>query len=236
MTFAGTSYLYVCCMKDKKFKLKKTKTKFLPRQHGDLSFMYDVIQVYSGSYLAQVTIDNHGALSRLDRWNLTWEWMRGEFIYSMHGAYTHMKDSADCLYGPAGQYYQSLDFSQVMNCQKKPVITDLPADRYNDSKVGRIPFCCRGGTILPKEMDESKARSIFQMTVYKMPPDMNQTALSPPQKWKITGLINSTYKCTAPIRVQSTEFSDPSGLDAITTAIASWQVSLPNLNIGLNTE
>ncbi|KAK4771156.1 hypothetical protein SAY87_031688 [Trapa incisa] len=33
-----------------------------------------------------------------------------------------------------------------------------------------------------KRMDPSKAPSIFQMTVYKMPPDMNRTALSPPQR------------------------------------------------------
>ncbi|KAK6946859.1 hypothetical protein RJ641_000332 [Dillenia turbinata] len=35
---------------------KPMKTKFLPRQNGDLSFMYDVLQAFEGNYLAQVTM------------------------------------------------------------------------------------------------------------------------------------------------------------------------------------
>lgn len=217
--------MLVCCRRDPKFKAKKIKgTKFLPRQNGDLSFTYDVLQAYASSYLAQVTIDNNHPLGRLDHWNLTWEWMRGEFIYNMRGAYTHKKDGSACIYGPAGQYYKDLDFSQVMNCEKKPVIADLPPYLANDTKVGRLPYCCRNGTILPKIMDESKARSIFQLQVYKLPPDMNRTALSPPQKWSIYGVLNPQYSCGPPIRVYPTEFPDPSGLQATSTAIASWQV------------
>ncbi|KAK4745811.1 hypothetical protein SAY87_012123 [Trapa incisa] len=219
------SVMYSCCVKDKKHKKKPTKTKFLPRRYGDLSFTYDVIRAYEGNYQAQVTIENNHPLARLDHWNLTWEWMRGEFIHSMRGAYTHRHDYSECLYGPAGQYYKDFDFSQVMNCDRKPVIADLPADRVNDSQIGKIPFCCRNGTLLPPTMDPSKARSIFQMTVYKMPPDMNRTALSPPHRWKISGVLNPTYKCGAPIRVENTQFPDPSGLQAVSTAIASWQLT-----------
>ncbi|KAK3024307.1 hypothetical protein RJ639_043169 [Escallonia herrerae] len=217
--------LHVCCTRDPKFKPKQTKTKFMPRQNGDLSFTYDVLQAYEGNYLAQVTIDNNNPLGRLDHWNLTWEWMRNEFIYSMRGAYTHKKDPSECIYGAAGQYYKDFDFSQVMNCQKKPVIADLPAEKANDDKVGKLPYCCRNGSILPTTMNETKARSIFQLQVYKLPPDLNRTALNPPQNWKIDGLLNPNYKCGPPIRVDPTEFPDPSGLQATSSAIASWQVT-----------
>ncbi|XP_075669753.1 COBRA-like protein 10 [Castanea sativa] len=221
----GASVMYVCCKRDPKYKAKATKkTKFLPRQSGDLSFSYDVLQAFPGNYLAQVTIDNSHPLGRLDHWNLTWEWMRGEFIYSMRGAFTHKKDGATCVYGPAAKYYADLDFSQVMNCEKRPTISDLPPYLKNDSKVGKLPFCCRNGTILPKVMDESKSMSIFQLQVYKLPPDMNRTALNPPQKWAISGVVNPQYKCGPPIRVDPSEFPDPSGLAATTSAVASWQV------------
>ncbi|KAF5188710.1 Cobra-like protein [Thalictrum thalictroides] len=216
--------MYVCCKRNPKFKANSTKVKFLPRQNGDLSLMYDVLQAYDGNYLAQVTIDNTNPLGRLDHWNLTWEWMRGEFIYSTRGAYTHLKDSSQCLYGPPGTYYKDLDFSAVQNCERKPTISDLPAEKEKDEKLGNMPFCCRNGTILPTTMDESKARSIFQLQVYKVPPDMNRTALNPPQKWKIDGVLNPQYKCGPPIRVAPTEFPDPSGLQARTLAIATWQV------------
>ncbi|KAL6999365.1 COBRA-like protein 10 [Sarracenia purpurea var. burkii] len=215
----------ICCRKNPKFKSKSVKTKFMPRQYGDMSLSYDVLQAFDGNYLAQVTIENVNPLGRLDHWNLTWEWMRGEFIYSMRGAYTHQIDPSDCIYGPQGQYYQSFDFSPVMNCQKYPVISDLPADRANDDKVGKLPFCCRNGTVLPTTMNATEARSIFQLQVYKMPPDLNRTALNPPQHWKINGILNPDYKCGPPNRVDPMEFPDPSGLAAKTSAIASWQVT-----------
>ncbi|KAF6162950.1 hypothetical protein GIB67_021099 [Kingdonia uniflora] len=219
------SAMYVCCLRNPKFKANITKaTKFLPRQNGDLTLMYDVIQAFEGNYLAQVTMDNNNPLGRLDHWNLTWEWMRGEFIYTMRGAYTHRKDYSDCIYGAASKYYKDLDFTPIMNCQKKPVIADLPADREKDEKVGNLPYCCRNGTLLPTTMDTSKARAIFQLQVYKLPPDMNRTALTPPQKWKINGVLNPDYKCGPPIRVDPTEFPDPSGLQLTSSAIASWQI------------
>lgn len=216
--------MYLCCVKDPKYKVKITKTKFFPRQKGDISFSYDIIQTYSSNYMAQVTIDNNNPLGRLDHWNLTWEWMRGEFISTMRGAYTHLKDYSDCIYGRAAQYYTDLDFSQVMNCQKKPIIADLPADRAKDEKIGNIPHCCRNGSLMSTVMNETNAKSVFQLQVYKLPPDLNRTALYPPEKWKIVGVLNGNYKCGAPLRVAETEFPDPSGLQAITLAIASWQV------------
>ncbi|KAL3643395.1 hypothetical protein CASFOL_014210 [Castilleja foliolosa] len=219
------SYMHVCCKKDPKFKAKAKKTKFLPRRHGDLEFTYDVLQAYENRYLAQVTIDNNHPLGRLDQWSLSWEWMRNEFINTMRGAYTRRKDPSECIYGPQGQYYKDFDFSTVMNCQKKPVIGDLPPESENDDKVGRLPYCCKNGTLLPKTMNETKARAIFQLEVFKLPPDMNRTALNPPQNWKIEGRINPSYKCGPPIRIDPTQFPDPTGIDATTSAVASWQVS-----------
>ncbi|GAB4849657.1 COBRA-like protein 10 [Ancistrocladus abbreviatus] len=199
--------MYMCCRKDKKFKPKVTKTKFAQRRYGDLNFMYDILQAYGNNYMAQVTIDNDHPLGRLDHWNLTWEWMRGEFIYSMRGAFTRMTDPSECVYGTAGQYYQDLDFSKVTNCQKKPIISDLPREMKDDDKLGKLPYCCRNGTILPKTMNESESRSIFQL-----------------QNWKINGVLNPQYKCGPAVRVDPTEFPDPSGLNAKTLAVATWQV------------
>lgn len=218
-------YMHVCCTKDPKFKDKKEKSKFFPRVYGDLHFTYDVLQAYDNKYLAQVTIDNNHPLGRLDQWNLTWEWMRNEFIYNMRGAYTHRKDPSECIYGPQGQYYRDFDFSNVMNCQKKPVISDLPSEKENDDRVGKLPYCCKNGVLLPKTMNETKARAIFQMEVFKLPPDLNRTAINPPQNWKIVGRLNPDYKCGPPVRVDPTEFPDPSGIDATSSAIASWQVN-----------
>ncbi|KAK0600772.1 hypothetical protein LWI29_018275 [Acer saccharum] len=218
-------YMHVCCKKDPKFKAPKVKsTKFAPRRWGDLSISYDVLQAYSNNYMAQVTLDNTSPIGGFDHWNLTWEWQYGEFINDMRGAFASRKDSASCLYGSAGKYYKDLDFSNVMNCEKRPYISDMPLDKANDTKLGKLPSCCRNGSLLPIVMDPSKARSMFQMTVYKLPPYDNRTALTPPMKWQIKGVLGSNYKCGAPIRVDPTEFPDPSGLLLKTTAIATWQV------------
>ncbi|XVF87686.1 hypothetical protein PTKIN_Ptkin18bG0140600 [Pterospermum kingtungense] len=216
--------MYLCCVRDPKYKAKEQKTKFLPRQKGDLLISYDVTQAYENNYMAQVTIENSNPLGRLDHWNLTWEWMRGEFIYSMKGAYVREVDTSGCIYGLAGQYYQSMDFSKVLNCQKKPKIFDLPAERAEDPELGKIKYCCRNGTILPVTMDRTKSKSVFLVQVFKIPPDLNRTAIYPPQKWNIVGVLNPQYECGAPIRVDPTEFADPSGLQAIKFALASWQV------------
>lgn len=224
INFTGT-YMSVCCKKDPKFKAKPTNvTKFSALQKGDLSIMYDVTQTYGSSYLAQVTLENKNPLGRLDHWNLTFEWMYGEFINTMRGAYTRKKDTSGCIYGRAAKYYKELDFGSVMNCEKKPTVCDLPPERKDDEKTGKLPGCCKNGSLLPVVMDPSKSKSIFQMTVYKLPPYDNRTALVPPRNWKISGILNPTYRCSAPIRVAPNEFPDPSGLEATSPAIASWQI------------
>ncbi|KAL6205548.1 hypothetical protein ACLB2K_022806 [Fragaria x ananassa] len=222
----GKTNMFVCCVPDPKFKVKKDDkdSKFLPRQNGDLSITYDVLDSYSNNYMAQVTIDNLHPLGRLDHWNLTWEWQKNEFIQTMRGAYTHKKDMSECLYGPAGKAYKDMDFSKVMNCEKKPTITDLPPTMKDDEKVGKLPKCCRNGTILPTIMNETQSQAQFQLQVFKLPPDDNRTALTPPQKWSIYGPVNPNYVCGPPIRVAPTLFPDPSGLQSTTAAVASWQV------------
>ncbi|KAE8733577.1 COBRA-like protein 10 [Hibiscus syriacus] len=219
------NYVYVLVLQTRpKIQEKKSTNKYAARQYGDVNFVYDVLKSYEGSYEAQVTIDNDNPLSCLSNWNLTWEWMRGEFIYSMRGAYTWKIDYSECIFGLQGQYLSGFDFSQVMNCEKKPVISDLPTDRANDSKVGLVPFCCRNGSLLSPAMDKNKARSIFHLRVYKIPPDVSKTVLYPPQRWNITTLVSAEYICGQPVRVDATEFPDSTGLDAKTYAVASWQV------------
>src|SRR4051812_10790712 len=110
--------MQACCKRDPKYKKKLLKTKFIPRQKGDLTISYDILQAYDNNYLVQVTMENHSPFGRLDRWNLTWEWTRGEFIQQMKGAFTREIDYTGCIYGPPGEYYKDMDFSKVMNCQK----------------------------------------------------------------------------------------------------------------------
>ncbi|CAM0958666.1 unnamed protein product [Alopecurus aequalis] len=216
------SVMYVCCVRDPKLKTKKgNSTRYLPRQKGDLTIAYDVLQAFGNNYMAQVSIDNWSPIGRLDNWNLTWEWKRGEFIQTMRGAYTLLKEGSACIYSPAAGYYTDFDFTSVYSCETRPVIVDLPPDREKDTN---LPFCCKNGTLLPRTMDESKSRAVFQLTVYKMPPDLNRTALHPPQNWKIAGKLNPHYVCGQPVRVSPTEFPDTTGLMSTTPAVASWEV------------
>ncbi|CAN6468300.1 unnamed protein product [Victoria cruziana] len=224
-TLQGNKTMYVCCVYDGKQKFNLSDSvELLPRKDGDLTIDYDVIQSYGGSYLAQVTMTNKNPLGRLDNWKLSWDWERNEFIYSMKGAYTLVTDVSDCIYGPQGAYYQSFDFSKVMNCERTPTIVDLPPTRYNDTTVGLVPYCCRNGTLMPSSMDPSKSKSAFQMQVYKLPPDLNRTSLFPPQNWKVSGNLNPDYQCGPPVKVSPSLFPDPSGLQSSTAAIATWQV------------
>ena len=223
--FSGKNVSNVCCTKDPKFKTNiTTDDEFLPRQNGDLTIMYDVIRTYDSNYWAEVTIANHNPLGRLDNWKLSWDWMNDEFIYSMKGAYPYVVDSSDCVFGKQGTFYNDLDFANVLNCERRPTIIDLPPTKFNDTDLGKIPFCCRNGTILPLLMDASKSVSKFQMQVFKMPPALNRSQLSPPQNWKINGTLNPTYKCGPPVRVSPSENPDPSGLPSNKTVMASWQV------------
>ncbi|KAF8394621.1 hypothetical protein HHK36_020835 [Tetracentron sinense] len=224
-TLQGKNEMHVCCTKDLNFKSNITLDEgFLPRQNGDLAIMYDVIRSYDTNYWAQVTISNHNPIGRLDNWRLSWDWMKDEFIFAMKGAYPSVLDTTDCIFGRQGEYYKGLDFSTILNCERRPIIIDLPLTKANDSNLGLIPFCCRNGTILPPSMDPSKSMSVFQINVFKMPPDLNRTQLIPPQNWKINGTLNPDYQCGPPVRVSPSRFPNPSGLLSDSTAVASWQV------------
>ncbi|XP_057760212.1 COBRA-like protein 10 [Arachis stenosperma] len=218
------SSMYACCKRDPKSKADTSNKKYQATQKGDLSIMYDVVQVYSNNYMAQVTMENRNPLGRLDRWNLTWEWTRGEFIYNIRGAFTREIDASDCVYGPAGEYYADMDFSKVMNCQKNPVISDLPPEKLGDNEIGNIPFCCRNGSILSPLMDKNQVKSVFMMQVFKIPPDLTKTSIYPPEKWKVSGVLNPDYKCSPPLKVEPSRSPDPRGIGATVIALASWQV------------
>ncbi|XP_037488694.1 COBRA-like protein 7 [Triticum dicoccoides] len=199
---------------------------YLPRVTGDLVITYDVLQAHETTYLALVTLENNAPMGRLDGWELSWEWRRGEFINSIRGAYPREVDTRGCLYGPQGQYYKDLDFSKVLNCERRPVVHDLPPSRRDDTSLGQIEHCCRNGTILPKTMDEAQSKSAFQMEVYKMPPDLNRTARPhAPANFRVAGAspLNQAYACGQPALVSPTEFPDPSGLVSTTLAVATWQ-------------
>ncbi|KAI3963006.1 hypothetical protein MKW92_021350 [Papaver armeniacum] len=223
-TMQGDSTMYVCCVKDPKFRTIVSTEKFEHRQKGDLVIMYDILRSYDSEYTAQVSISNYNPLTLLDYWKLSWTWMRQEFITTMKGAYPSIVDSRDCLFGPQGIYYKDMDFANVLNCQKNPTIVDLPLEKTNDSTLGGIPFCCRNGTILPPSMDPSRSTSMFQLTVKKMPPYLNKTDLTVPLNFQIKGTLNAHYKCESPSRVTPSLFPDSSGLPINKTAVKSWQV------------
>ncbi|KAL8153652.1 hypothetical protein V2J09_011412 [Rumex salicifolius] len=224
-TMEGNMTMNLCCVLDPNAVPAVTvDTKFMPRQKGDLTILYDVTQTYSQNYWAKVTIDNHSPLGRLDYWMLKWDWMRDEFIYSMRGAYPYVIDMNECLFGPQAQIYSNPDLNTGLNCHRSPVLVDLPPTKANDTALGYVPFCCRNGTVLPPSMDPTKSSSAFMIQVYKMPPDFNQSALFPPQNWRINGTLNPDYKCGPPVRVSPSQFVDSGGLPTNKTAVASWQV------------
>nr|KYP47282.1 COBRA-like protein 7 [Cajanus cajan] len=224
-TSQGSNETHVCCTSDPNFKSNiSTLEEFQPRQKGDLSITYDVIRTYDSNYWAEVTIANHNPLGRLDNWQLTWDWNNDEFIYAMKGAYPSNVDSSECVFGSQGVFYKELDFANVLNCERRPTIVDLPPSSFNDTNIGQIPFCCRNGTILPPTMDPSMSSSRFQMQVFKMPPNLNLSHLTPPRNWEIKGTLNPDYKCGTPIRVTPSESPDLTHPPSNKSAIASWQV------------
>ncbi|XP_051142046.1 COBRA-like protein 7 [Andrographis paniculata] len=222
----GNNSTSICCTPD---PTARTNTSidggdFSPLQNGDVSIMYDVLMSYEGNYLAQVTIENQNPLNRIQDWNLSWEWMQGEFINSIRGAYPKIVDPGDCIFGNQGQFYKQLDLSKALTCDRRPTIIDLPISMANDDNLGKIPFCCRNGTILPPSMDSGRSKSSFQMQVYKMPPYLNITHLYPPRNWNINSTLGSDYQCRQPVRVAPSLFPDAAGLPSRTAAVASWQV------------
>ncbi|XP_015959595.1 COBRA-like protein 7 [Arachis duranensis] len=227
-TSQGNNETHTCCTVDPNSKTNTPtdEQEFpLPQKGGDLSIIYDVTKTYDSNYWAEVTVSNKNSIGRLDHWKLSWEWINDEFIYTMKGAYPSNVDSSECIFGSQGEYYKELDFADVLNCERRPTVVDLPPSRFNDSKLGKVPFCCRNGTLLPPTMDPSKSISRFQMQVFKMPPNINRSHLAPPRNWKISGEeLNPEYQCGNPVRVSPSESLDPTGLPSNTSAIASWQI------------
>ena len=225
MISAVGSWMHLCCTEDSTRRSNITIGEdFHPLKNGDVTIMYDVIHSYETNYWTQVTISNHNPLHQLDNWKLIWEWKRDGFIFSMKGAYPSVIDGTDCIFGEQGEHYKEMDFSNVLNCERRPTIIDLPPTMPNNSDLGMIPFCCRNGTILPPTMDQTKSVSAFQMQVFKMPNEFNTTQLIPPLNWKIMGEVNQDYQCAPPVRVSPSRFPNPTGLSSESTAIASWQV------------
>ncbi|XP_071687041.1 COBRA-like protein 7 [Rutidosis leptorrhynchoides] len=225
--FSPGNETQVCCVKDPNATPTTPvddEQPFETRKEGDISIMYDVISSQDTEYKAQVTISNQNPLTRLDYWQLSWDWMRGEFINSMKGAYPSVVDTNACIFGRQGEFYKQLDFSKALNCDRRPTIVDLPLDKANDAELGLVPFCCGNGTLLPPSIGLNKSISAFMMQVYKMPPDLNRTQLTPPQNWNINGTMNANYQCGPPVRVNPTRFPNPNGLTSESTAVASWQV------------
>ncbi|KMZ63191.1 putative Protein COBRA [Zostera marina] len=223
--------MHICCTRDPKFNdTSPISDDFLPRQTGDLTIAYDVLQSFGDSYIAQVKIEmskNNDTFVRLDNWRLSWRWMQGEFIQRTQGAYTTIVNPRKCLFGVQGKFYKDFDFNKVQNCDTEPTFLDLPVSMTNDTQLGRIPFCCRNGTILPAVMDPAQSVSAFQLQVQKMPPYLNRTDLTPPLAWNISGsngAFNPKYECGPPIKVSPSLFPDSSGLPSSSSAISSWQV------------
>ncbi|KAI5058682.1 hypothetical protein GOP47_0026852 [Adiantum capillus-veneris] len=214
-----------CCAKINS-TIVLTDNNYLPRYTGDITIAYDVLKASPNQYVAQVTLSNDSPTGRLDYWNLQWSWQNEEFINSMRGAVTLEQDQNACIFGKAGVNYAGVDFSQVTSCQARPTIIDLDQYKANDSVVGMLENCCRNGTLLPVLQDSTKSKSVFQLTVFKLPPqNQNSTLISPPIDWKLSGTFNSDFTCDQPRLVAPTNYTDDSVAQRIEAAVLSWQVT-----------
>ena len=220
---AGT--IQTCCTKVNS-SIVLEDTTYLPRYTGDITISYDVLRALTNQYSAQVTISNDNPTGRLDYWNLQWTWQYGEIIYSMKGATTTSQDQNACIFGDAGKYYANVDFSQVTSCQSTPTIIDLDQYKANDSTLGRIDYCCRNGTLLPSIQDASKSKSVFQLLVFKLPPESdNSTLIYPPINWKLNGTFNADYTCGQPRLVEPTVNADSGTAQRSLSSVLTWQVT-----------
>lgn len=59
-----------------------------------------------------------------------------------------------------------IDFSKLLNCDRRAVVLDLMPSLANDAVIGPIEHFCRNGTILPKSMDVAQS-----IAVSKIPSD-----------------------------------------------------------------
>ncbi|GFQ02653.1 cobra-like protein 7, partial [Phtheirospermum japonicum] len=139
----------VCCTKDPRFQPNTTidDQEFLPRQDGDLTITYDVTRTYESSYWAQVTIENHNPLGRLDNWQLSWDWMEDEFIFAMRGAYPSVVDTSDCIFGPPGPV---LPAARFLN---RPQLRSTTHDRRSPPLHDQQHQSRNGPLLLPQRDD-----------------------------------------------------------------------------------
>ena len=78
-------------------------------------------------------------------------------------------NATKCIFGPQSKIYTGLDFTDVLTCERRPIIVDLPPTKAEDRALGKIPSCCRNRTILPRIMDPSKSASVFTMQKQNVP-------------------------------------------------------------------
>lgn len=220
------SSIQTCCMKVNS-TLVVADNSVLPRYTGDITIALDVMTASANQYMAQVTLSNDSPTGRLDYWNLQWSWQNDEFIFSMKGAVTLEQDQDTCIFGKAAVSYASgVEFSKVTSCQKRPTIIDLDQYKANNTDAGGLKDCCRNGTLLPALQDPTKSKSVFQMTVFKLPPqNQNSTLISPPIDWNLTGTFDAEYTCGQPRPVEPTLYPDDSVAQRTKAAVLSWQVT-----------
>lgn len=226
--------MHTCCLLDPKFRPNSTTiTEKVHKRStvGDMKIAFDVTQSNTGKYIALVKMQlskDNVTFGRLDNWRLKWTWPNDEFILNTKGAYTTIVNPSKCLFGPQGKEFPGMDFNGFQNCDLTPTFLDLPVQMSDDEQFGRIPFCCRNGTMLPYAMDPNRSASAFQIQVYKMPPQLNRTTLVPPRNWKISGsngAINPNFECGPPVRVSPTIYPNDRDLrPTLFVAIASWEI------------
>ncbi|PHU00973.1 COBRA-like protein 11 [Capsicum chinense] len=112
---------------------------------------------------------------------------------------------------------QNLDWADIL------YMITLPTNLRNPHLFPKLPASLRNGTLSSPVMNAIEARSIFQMEVFKLPPDINRTALNQPKNWKINDIMNLTYTCGPPVRVDTIGFPDPEGIGI--TIVATWQIT-----------
>ncbi|KAG0576258.1 hypothetical protein KC19_5G067300 [Ceratodon purpureus] len=219
----GNNTMHTCCSEPPSNVTLTDEEFFLPSERGNFTITYDVQQAYTGSYLALVTISNDSPLTKLDFWNLSWTWQENEFITTMKGATTRKADRDVCLNGIAGQTYTTYpDLNTVLCCSTSPEIIDLPLEKYNDTQVGLIEYCCRNGTIWPAVLEPKKSKSAFILNVMKVPPFSNKlNHITPPGAWRIG---DGRFQCGTPRRIKPTVYSDPYLLHD-TSAFKTWQIT-----------
>ena len=143
-------------------------------------------------------------------------------------------DTQVCVAGLAGKYYQGgPDVNNAVSCSIRPVISDLPLNKTNDTTIGNVKYCCRNGTVMPAGIDPSKSKSAFTINVYKLPPNVDDALhLVPPAEFKIRNGDDSTsvYTCGAPRLIAPSIFPDPY-LDFSTNALKTWEVLILSLVI-----